>query len=329
MSWSDRPPIAFYCVSNGRYFLGAVAMLNSLRLAGHDEPVFLLDCGLTPEQRELLAPHVTLVTAPTDSLPHLLKTVAPLDRPAEVAVLIDVDMIVTRPLTELAERAAEGRVVAFLNDYDKFVPEWGELLGLGTSQRRPYVCSGLAFLGGAVGSRVLRLMHECSPRVEAELRKPKMSLYHGAFWTVDQDILNAILCTSVGPDRILALDYRLAPTPPFEGLALLDEERPRCAYGDGTEPYVLHHLGGRVPWLAPMYHGTYSRLLARMLLGPSLTVRVPQRNIPLRMRNGLLARAERKRVDTRDRLGWFVRDHLPRSVVARMDARAFRQGPLR
>ena len=31
---------AFYTVADARYFLGAVGMINSLRLVGHDEPIF-------------------------------------------------------------------------------------------------------------------------------------------------------------------------------------------------------------------------------------------------------------------------------------------------
>ena len=59
-----RPPVAFYCVSSDAYFLGAVGMINSLRLQGHDEPVYVMDCGLSAPRRELLSPHVTLVAAP-------------------------------------------------------------------------------------------------------------------------------------------------------------------------------------------------------------------------------------------------------------------------
>ena len=51
-------PAAFYCVADERYFLGAVGLVNSLRLVGHDEPIYLLDCGLTDDQRELLEPEV-------------------------------------------------------------------------------------------------------------------------------------------------------------------------------------------------------------------------------------------------------------------------------
>ena len=104
---------AFYCVADERYFLGAAAMLNSLRLHGHREPVFVLDCGLTAHQRELLAPHATVVEDGGSTAPWLLKTLAPLRHPAEVMVLIDADMIVTRPLAELIEprrRGPRGRV---------------------------------------------------------------------------------------------------------------------------------------------------------------------------------------------------------------------------
>jgi hypothetical protein len=54
-------------VANARHFLGVVGMLNSLRLVGHREPVYLLDCGLTAPQRDLLSPHVRIVAGPRDA----------------------------------------------------------------------------------------------------------------------------------------------------------------------------------------------------------------------------------------------------------------------
>ncbi len=94
---------AFYCVSSEVYFPAAVGLVNSLRLTGHDEPIFLLDCGLTPEHRALLEPHVTVVDAPDDTPPYLLKTVAPRLYPARLQVLVDVDVVVTRSLGPLFE----------------------------------------------------------------------------------------------------------------------------------------------------------------------------------------------------------------------------------
>jgi hypothetical protein len=317
---------AFYCVSSRIYFLGAVGMINSLRLAGHAEPIFVLDCGLTTQQRELLAPHVTLVRGPTDTEPFLLKTVAPLKHRAEVMVLIDADMIVTRPLTELIEKAATGYVLALRNDVDRHVPEWGELLGLGDTRRQPYVSSGLVFLGGRVGDEVIRLLHDSQARAHFDLSldiRQKRWPDH-PFLFLDQDVLNAVLSTRVERERTIDLDHRLAPNQPFRHLRLIDEVTLRCSYPDGVEPYVLHQYLKK-PWLEPMYHGIYSRLLARLLLGPDIAVRVPESAVPLRMRRGLLAGLERKRVDLQDLVRWYARDVIPESLGARLRARQRRR----
>ena len=315
---------AFYCMSSGMYFLGAVGLVNSLRLAGHFEPIFLLDCGLTAEQRALLAPHVTLVPAPDDREPFMLKTFLPLRHPAEVMVLIDVDMVVTRPLTDLCQMASTGRIVAVKHPHDRFVSEWGEHLGLGVAHRYPYVSSALVFLGGAAGQGVLRRMHEAQDRIDFDrtLFRTTLPEYPYVdptvadaavadypFFFADQDLLNAILTTRVGVDRIVRLDPTLVALPPFEGLTVVDEGSLRCAYRDGTEPYAVHHHTSK-PWLEPTYHGVYSRLLRRALIGDDLAVRVPERDLPLRLRRGLRAFAARTRVNARERVRWHVREPL-------------------
>src|SRR5437660_2048744 len=91
-------PCAFYSVSDSHFFLGVVALINSLRLVGHDEPIFIVDTGLTREQRRTLADHVTLIPAPRGETSVLLTPFGPSIRPAEVHVLIDADIIVTQPL---------------------------------------------------------------------------------------------------------------------------------------------------------------------------------------------------------------------------------------
>jgi hypothetical protein len=322
MSEAVRPPVAFYCVCDDRYFLGAVAMINSLRLQGHTEPIFLLDCGLTRVQRELLTPEVRFVASPYETIPLLLNTIAPIGHPAEVMILIDADMIVTRPLTALIEEAGRGRVVAFRTSYDRFVPEWGELLELGQIRRQPYVCGGLVFFGGAVGAEVISLMDELEAFVELDFKARNLPPYPSdyPFVALDQDVLNAILGSRVAPARITALDYRLAPNQPFDGLRIRENGDMRCSYADGAEPYVVHHLA-RKPWHERMPTSVYSRLLRRQLVGPGLTIEVPAGEIPRWLGEGLLPRLARGRVDARDRLGWYLRDHLPRPIMRRIDAR--------
>ena len=318
---------AFYCVADSRYFLGAVGLVNSLRLVGHREPIYLLDCGLDDEQRRLLEREVELVAAPAEAPPWLRKTVAPLSRPAEVAVLVDADMVIARPLDELIDRAAGGRVIAFRDRQQRFFSEWGDLLGLGTARPGPYVSSGLVFCGGSTGRRVLELLDERQSRVDFELTFWRRNVRGYPFLYADQDVLNAILATREEPERVEALDHRLAATPPFRGLRIGDERTLRCAYRDGAEPYVIHQYV-RKPWLEATYHGVYSRLLRRLLIADDVAVRPPQARIPLRMRTGARARIERARVNATDFLRWHLGDRLPRPIATRVeDLRRLRETP--
>lgn len=314
------PPVAFYCVCDARYFLGAVAMINSLRLQGHDEPVHVLDVGLEPRQRELLAEEALVVGASPTLPAQLLKTVAPLRHPAEVRVLIDADMIVTRPLVEPIEQARAGGVVAFCDrQADRHFAEWGELLGLGPARRGPYLSSGLVFLGSPTAETVLGLLEQTREAVD----------YGRTFWGAnerdypflyaDQDLFNAILATRVSAERVGALPARLAATPPYRQLRLRDLANLRCAYDDGIEPFVLHQFV-RKPWLEPVYHGIYSRLFVRLLLGEDVALRVSPAELPLRMRRGLVARANRMLVDGGDLGRYYLGDLLPQRIGTRVEA---------
>jgi hypothetical protein len=290
------PRAAFYCVSDSRYFLGAAAMLNSLRVLGHTEPVFVLDCGLTARQRELLAPHATLVPAPREAPPWLLKTVAPLRHPASVMVLIDADIIATRSLRKLIDDAGRPSVIAVENDTDRFVPEWGELLGLGEVRRQPYVSSGLVFMGRSLGEDVLRLMGELQDRVDFDRTFWRANVPDYPFLFADQDVLNAILATRLDRGRLTVLPNRLAPNPPFQGLRVVDEATLRCAPRDGTEPYALHNFY-RKPWLVRTRSSEYSRLFTRLLLADDVPLRLDRDELPLRLRSGVAARCARVVVD--------------------------------
>jgi hypothetical protein len=298
-----RAPIegaAFYCVSDARYFLGAVALVNGLRVLGHTEPIHLLDCGLTERQREILQPEVTLVDGPGDVAPALLKTIAPLSHPAEVEVMLDTDLIVTRNLSQLIEAAAGGKVVAFQNETDRFVAEWSEVLDLGPLRRGPYLDFAALLLPRDFAAEMMPLIQELQDRVDVERgywgrNDPDYPLLYA-----DQDVMNAIVAARVGPERLEALDKRFAPVPPFAGLEVIDAETLRCAYEDGTEPYVVHHHMVK-PWLQPTHSGVYSELMARLLVGKDLAVEVPAADVPTRFHPGPRAWAERKLIDLRER----------------------------
>jgi hypothetical protein len=308
---------AFYCLADERFFLGVAGLINSLRRAGHDQPIYLLDIGLTTGQRDRLASEVTVVPGPRDVAPWLLKTLAPRANPAEVMVLIDADMIVTRSLAPLIDRARDGGVIAFCNDRDRFCPEWGDLLDLGPLRRERYISSGLVALGGGEGAEVLELLHDRQRRVNIELGFYGRDVPGYPFTFPEQDVLNAILDTRPDPDRTVRLANRLAANPPYRGLRIVDGGALRCAYDDGTEPYVLHQFV-RKPWLERMHHGIYSKLLVRALLDDGAAVEVKESELPLRMRRGARARVARLAVDIADLSRWYVTEVIPDRVRSRL-----------
>lgn len=286
---------AFYCVADSRHFLGVVALINSLRLLGHDETIFVADSGLEPGQRALLAPHAALVPAGEAPAPHLLKCMVPRARPADTTILVDADVILIRPLTPILLAAGERAVVFADAVPHRFHPEWSELLGVGPLRRQPYVNSGLLVLPRALATRILPRVVAGQTRVDVARSFVARGHAGDPFYYLDQDVWNAVLAACLSPDELLILDHRLAPHPPFAGLRLLDESELRCAYADGTEPYGLHHVGPRKPWLAATRWTVYSRLLRRLLLAPDLALRLEPDQVPLRLRPGSLAWVDRRR----------------------------------
>ena len=301
MSSDTRPePLAFYCMSSDLYFLAAVGLVNSLRLTGRDEPIYLLDLGLTAEQRRLFEREVRLVEAPAGVPPLLLKAHAPRRHPAEVQVLADADIVVCASLDPLIEAAAGGRVVGGETGLDRHHDEWEELLGLGALAERPYLSSALLLLGGKLGSEIVELVDDRVGRVEFERtyfrrNEPGYPLLHA-----EEDVINAVVRARAGADEVVAFEPRLSAIPPFAGLEVIDAEALECAYDDGTSPYVVHHWPGK-PWLERTHDGVYSRLLRRLLTADDVAIRVPSRLIPRRFRRGPVAWAERKLIDRRER----------------------------
>jgi hypothetical protein len=321
---------AFYCVADAANFLGAVGLLNSLRLLGHGEPFFLLDCGLTDEQRALFEPHARLVPAPLDSHPAMLKSVLPLSRPADVMVLLDADVLVVCDLRRLVETAASGRVVAFENDVDRYRHEWAERLDLEPMPRRPYVNSGHLLLPAQWGLPLLREFEHALSRLDLARTvvrggPPRTESLDDVFFYTDQDVFNALLAARVPGQDVHLLEARLAPFPPFTGLHA-DPRTLRCEHPDGVRPYLLHHVL-RKPWLSALPDSVYTQLLRRLLAGPDVALHVPRHLIPLRLRDGRLARADRARAhvhavlrdNTRGRLG--IRPRIQALLASRRTRR--------
>ncbi len=298
-----KPSVRIYAISDSRFFLGLIALVNSLRLQGHHEPIIVLDCGLADYQREILSHETTVIAAPAGYPPHLLKYVAPLLHPADVMLLIDADVIVTRSLEPLIRAAEEGKIVAFTDRlHDRFDPRWSGLLGLEPLRRQPYINAGFLVLPRSPGLELLTSLQAGQENLD-----PQQGIWSGGpldypFYFADQDVLNALLASKAQPDNLAIMEHRLAPHTMFEGVELLDEQTLRCSYADGLEPFGLHHVLRHKPWLAPIRRTIYSDLLPRLWLGSDLALPLEPEHLPLRFRSGLLAKADKHRYNAMARL---------------------------
>ncbi len=183
--------------------------------------------------------------------------------------------------------------MTFENDHDRFFLEWSSL-GLGVPQRQSYVNSGCLILSSETASEFLPLFSELQKHLDVSRtcfgRNGDPS---NPFYFADQDILNAMLCTRYD-GLVTRVEHRLAPVPPFPGLKITDLARLECAYADGAEPYLLHHIL-RKPWLTATKASLYTTLFTRLVTGSDVPVRLDARDIPLRLRDSRFAAIDRAR----------------------------------
>ena len=277
--------VEFFCVSGRDYFLGALALVNSLRLVGHTERITLLDCGLDESQRAFAESEVNIVAAPDDLPASMQKFVAPLRSTADVLAVLDADMIVTRNLGDLFDRAADGALVGFRNESHRWFEEWGTLLGRRQLRQGPYLSSGALIMNSATARELLPFVQEHQEGLDQSRTWLGNGVRSDPFFFADQDLVNAVTLARLPPERVVALDARLAPVPPFAGVRIRDRSSLRCEYADGARPFVLHHFF-RKPWLVKMRSNVYTRLFTRVVLGGDVALRPRPSSVPLRLRSG-------------------------------------------
>jgi len=290
--------VRFCTLADARYFPGLVALVNSLRLLGHHEPISVLDLGLTDAQRAALAPECDFVPVPPGPPRHawLLEPVASLARPAEVVVYLDADIIVTRPLHDLIERARLGKVVVFPDTQaDRWFAEWRELFELTQPPRRQvYVNAG--FL--AVSTRrfpvlLPRWAHACELIIGRPTVKDDPEAMDSPIGLSSQDALNALLMSEVPTGAIdlqpagAEVHRRQLPLVQVRDVRTLE-----CSF-EGNPTTLLHHWGAPKPWdhAARGYMvNAYSTCLRRLLVEQDVAVRINPREVPHWLRPGLWGR---------------------------------------
>jgi len=288
----------FYTIADAGFFPGLVALLNSLRLTGNVGELVVLDRGLMPAQRALVGDHVTLVELPAAlaGRPMLLKAYPHALGASGTIVLIDSDMIVTRPLDDIVACAQKGRICVFPDHRShrgRWFAEWHDELELRAPLRRgTYLNAGFLALSTEHWPELLGRWWELCDRVP---REQHFGRFEQPFWAGDQDVLNAILASEVPEHAVVELsaDEEAYPDDLLE-VEVMDERTLRSELR-GRPTAILHYALGpkaweRNAWLR-LRNDAYVRLLPRLLFGDDVAVRLEPKSVPVWLRPGAPARA--------------------------------------
>jgi hypothetical protein len=285
--------VRFVTSADSRFFVGAVAMLNSLRLSGNRGAAFVIDTGLRPEQRERLAVDAQVLTLPSALQglhPQFAKITADLFWSEGIVVLIDTDMIVTSPLDDLSEQAAAGRIAVY-PDHEitsgRQLPDWAHTFQLRAPLRpQRYVNAGLVALSLAHWPSFLERWRRACERLPADWASREVLAPYGP---ADQDALNALLMSEIASEAVwIGPDGRTVHPDALRDVEVLDAGSLECRYR-GTAPVVLHYALSpkaweRRGWRRVRANDAYIRLLPRLLFARDVWVRVRPSEVPIWLR---------------------------------------------
>jgi hypothetical protein len=311
-----------------------VILLNSLRLTGNGGEVVVLDIGLTPAQRRRLEPHARLVEPPGEvrDAPMLVKSFPHMLEPEGVTVVIDSDMMVTRPLDPIVEQAAAGKVCLFADIEDqrhRWIPEWEQAFGLAQPPRRQhYLNAGFIALSTTHWPDLLRRYWECCERIPAGHTMASDAPYEQPFWGGDQDAINALLMSEVDEEAIVELPEAEGPSADLLGAVRVRDERTLECELRGRRPYLMHYWGGPKPWQRQAWmrvrRDAFVTLMPRVLFGPDVPVRMDPRELPRWARPGRVGGAELSALTLLNGGARLALRAVPRHTRARL-ARAIRR----
>lgn len=281
--------VRVFAVGDAGYFIGIVALVNSLRISGNDMPVTVLDLGFAPEQRAMLAPHCELVDAPRDRHPHIAKMLAPMRSDVDVVVMLDADLLVTGPLDPLISDAEAGRVCAASDPArERFHSEWSDIFGLRAPLRhQPYVNTGVVAFSRVHFPDLLERWSQVCTLVAGRPTLDDVSELDPV-WLPDQDALNALLMSEAPPGS-LALRSDMMTGKQLLDSGFTDLRRLKCVR-NGEPVRFLHTLGSPKPWQPRArweFRGnSYVTGLRRALVGPDLVIAIPPHEVPRWLHDG-------------------------------------------
>jgi hypothetical protein len=314
----------FYTVSDARFFPGTVALLNSLRLTGNRGELFVLDLGLESDQLALIEGHATVLEPPAGlharqtlckSYPHLLD-------PSGVIVIIDSDMIVTRPLDYELGLAAEGKICLFPDEpraRNRWFAEWEELFGLAAPpRRRTYRNAGFVAFSTEHWPELLERWWNANARILPELIHHKDN---NPMWDADQDTLNAILMSETSEEDVPDLATEGVLPGDLLRTTLVDERSLACSLR-GRPVSLMHYTGSPKPWEPGAWTRVradpFVRLLRRLLNEEDVVLRVPMEAIPEWLRPTRRGRILLAVLNTVNRAARRASTALPEAVQDRL-----------
>lgn len=316
---SPQDEATFYTIADAGYFPGAVGLLNSLRLTGHSQSLVVLDCGLTPRQRELLAPHCRLFPRDRTSItnPTLLKPFPHLLEPDGIAVLIDSDIVVCGSLEPVLTRARQGAICGVADpEPDRWFAEWEQLFSLAAAPRRqPYVNAGLVAFSVRHHPQLLGRWWSLCERIFSHPTIAEGAA-DGPSSQADQDALNALLMSEWDPAALAVLPPETSPGP-LQMRALtagvhVQDPRSLASRYRGRPVLALHSLGGRgKPWQHKGWlwlgDNPYPKLLRRLLSRDDVALRMDMADLPLWLRPGLPGAVAMRALDVLNQVLWAAR----------------------
>lgn len=282
--------VSYYTVSNHAYFLGTVALLNSLRVTGNDGSLFVLDTGLMLEERTALEAHTKVVSIPEDrGHPVLLKPYPYLFEASGVIVVIDSDIIVTSSLAPITTVAQEGKICVCPAWVEaartRWFPDWEHTLQLRAPLRREdWVHDGLVVFDTAHWPDLLERWWEVCSLVPSN----EIFTSGAPFNAGDADALNALLMSEVPREGLAIL-------PPgeevFAGDVAIDDMQTLACSVDGRPARFIHVPDRPKPWEHSGWlrrgGAVYLRLMRRLLFGDDATIRLSASQVPIWLRPGL------------------------------------------
>jgi hypothetical protein len=281
---SSKTDVTYYTVSDRRFFLGTVALLNSLRLTGNAGELVVLDAGLTPAQRNALERHVTLFDPPQRAAGHpgIMKAYPHLLNARGTVVVIDSDIVVTNSLEPAVDLAHDGKICACpawtTVVRNRWFAEWETALELRAPLRREdWVHNGFVVFSTEHWPRLLERWWEVCELIPVS----EMSESKSLFQAPDADALNALLMSEIPRNALAVLPEG---DEAFGGdITIEDVETLRCGV-DGRQTRMVHYPDYPKPWFSSGWLRVgvpgFARILHRLYFAEDVPLRLDPDDVP-------------------------------------------------